>query len=185
MAYANHSRLKNSFVIFSLAVAISIISWAGTATFSIPGLTSIASAQFRGALLGSTTNQTVPNLTETTVAWNTVAYDTDNFNTVPSFFIIPAGVSKIRVSGSVVWSPYILGSRFLWVELNGQTIPLGRGLSSIPATQNIAMGQEVRSAVIQVSQGQSLRLKVYQNSGIPLTVYGSNTASWFAIEVLE
>ncbi len=177
---------KQIIKIFSLAIAISFISWIGAATFSIPGLSSIASAQFRGALIGSNINQTVPNLTETTLSWQIEAYDTDNFHSGgSSLFNIPIGVSKVRVSGSVVWSNNNSGSRFIWVLLNDQYIPLGRGLSSIPAAPFFPMGQAVYTGVIQVVPGQNLRMKAYQTSGAPLTIFGANTATWFSIEVLE
>ncbi len=176
--------LRRSFLIFSLAVAISVVNWAGTAAFFIPGFTSIASA-FRGALVGKTGPQNVGHLSNTALSWNTEVYDTDNFHSGGNdYFVIPAGVTRVRLSGSVLWSDNTnSGSRFLYTTRNGGFVPEGRAVSAIPKTQAFVMGQVMSTAVLAVSPGQIFRLRADQDSGITTSVLNS-PVTWFAIEVL-
>ena len=176
--------LRRPFLIFSLAVAISVFNWAGTAAFFIPGFTSIASA-FQGALIGSTSNQNVGHLSDTALGWNTEVYDTNNFHSGSNnYFVIPSGVSKVRVSGSVLWNNNTgAGSRFLYTKTDNQFAPLGRALTANRKTGSYVMGQSVHSAVMNVSQGQIIRLHADQDSGITTSVLAGNN-TWFAIQVV-
>ncbi len=176
--------LRRSFLIFSLAAAISVMQWSATTAFSLPGLTSIASA-FQGALVGTNTNQNVANLSDTAIWWNIEAYDTNNFHAGSNnFFTIPAGVFKVRVSGSVLWHDNTnAGSRYLYTKTNNAFAPQGRALTASTKTGAFVMGQSVHSAVMNVSPGQQIRLHADQNSGITTNVRAGNN-TWFAIEVL-
>ena len=178
------SSSRRPFLIFSLVVAISVFNWAGTAAFFIPGFTSTASA-FRGALVGKSADQNIGYLSDQALSWQTEVYDTDNFHSGGSeFFVIPAGVSKVRVSGSVLWNNNTgAGSRFLYTKTDNQFAPLGRALTANRKTGSYVMGQSVHSAVMNVSQGQIIRLHADQDSGITTSVLAGNN-TWFAIQVV-
>ncbi len=178
------SSLRRSFLIFSLAVAISVVNWAGTAAFFIPGFTSIASA-FRGALVGKSANQNIGSLSDQALSWQTEVYDTDNFHSGGNeFFIIPAGVTKVRVSGSVLWSANVnRGSRYLYTKTGGSFAPRGRALKADTKAAPYEMGQSVHSAVMTVSPGQFIRLHADQTSGYTTSIIAGNN-TWFAIEVV-
>ncbi len=176
--------LRRPFLIFSLAVAISVMQWSATTAFSLPGLTSTATA-FQGALIGSTSNENVGHLSDTALGWNTEEYDTNNFHSGSNnYFVIPAGVTKVRVSGSVLWSANTnSGSRFLYTKTDNQFAPLGRALTANKKAPSYVMGQSVHSAVMNVSQGQIIRLHADQDSGITTSVIAGNN-TWFAIQVV-
>ncbi len=144
------------------------------------------SYQFRGALVWSTSDQTVPHLTDTDIIWQAEIYDTDGFHPPNSTaFVIPAGVSKVRLSAGVVWDATPSGARAIFTTLNGQLQPVGRALVFSPKTTNFVMGQNIQSAVILVNTGDVIRLAATQDSGQNVVVHGNNAATWFAIEVLQ
>ncbi len=178
------SSSRRPFLIFSLVVAISVFNWAGTAAFFIPGFTSTASA-FRGALVGKSADQNIGYLSDQALSWQTEVYDTDNFHSGGSeFFVIPAGVSKVRVSGSVLWNAAVnAGSRYLYTKTNGAFAPQGRALKADRKASPFVMGQSVHSAVMNVSPGQLIRLHADQTSGSTTSVLAGNN-TWFAIEVV-
>jgi hypothetical protein len=144
------------------------------------------SYQFRGALVWSTTDQTVPHLTDTNLAWQSEIYDTDNLHAPGSnFFKIPAGVSRVRLSGGVVWDSTPSGSRAIFTKVNNLLKPVGRALVFSPKTTNFVMGQNIHSAVIVVNANDEIRLVATQDSGQNVVVHGNNEATWFAIEILQ
>jgi len=128
----------------------------------------------------------VGNLSDTALTWQTEEYDTDNFHAQnTNYFIIPYGVIKVRITGSVLWSDDTnQGSRYLYTKINDQFNKNGRGLSAIPKTRSYSMGQFVQTAIISVKEGDVIRLHADQDSG-RTTKITKSPPTWFSLEVIE
>lgn len=115
---------------------------------------------FRGALAGGNAGQSIRPLSDTVLTWQTESYDTGGFHAPDSdSFVIPKGVSKVRLSGAVVWSVNPTGSRYLYTYTNGggytKTKRQFKIIRTSPfrcASRHTIMDQNVHSAVMAVSE---------------------------------
>jgi len=136
-----------------------------------------AGATFSGAsVYNSGTPQSIPNITETTVVFNSEYFDTDNYHSTSSNtgrLTIPTGKSgKYLLIGRVWWDVNATGYRQLKLNKNGSLIGLtnfNNNGASIEVTCQI-------SVVVNATAGDYYDLSVVQNRGGALSLLenGSN-----------
>ncbi len=145
---------------------------------------------FQGALIHKAhpNNQSVPDKSPTLVTFDTVIYDTDSFvsPTNPSRFVVPAGVSFVRLGHSQVWSDsdagWNIGMRQVVILKNGAFYP-GDPVVNVTANGGTTTDLQGYSAVLPVVEGDYFDAQAYQDTGGALPLWGS-TGTWFSIEVL-
>ena len=144
---------------------------------------------FRGSLVYSSVDFTISNDTLTTLSWDTESYDTDGFHSAgaPTQFVVPTGVTMVRLLGSTLWDTNATGYRKQVFQKNGADV---RGQAMQSHRQHtggtINTAYQLSSAPIQVSAGDTLTLAAYQNSGANRTISAdSGFSTWFAIMVME
>lgn len=152
-----------------------------------------AQAAFRGALVYyGGLGQSIADTFTTAVAFNYESYDTDEIHdgsTNNTRLTVPAGVTKVRLSGSVAWAGNTTGRRALRMYKNG----VGSFAGNPHSTQSgysVSHGQSVSSGALAVTGGDYFELVVYQDSGAALdvneNVFGLNERdTWFCMEILE
>lgn len=151
-----------------------------------------AHAQYRGALVYKfDAAQTLANVTNTQLTFPTVEYDTSGFfNQATQRFVIPAGVSRVRLKAQTVWTNNNSGIRQLVIKKNFINGDLSSGwYPGVPATtplSNIATTTDLQisTPVLSVVEGDTFLAEGYQSSGGSLAVMKS-VGTWFTIEVVE
>lgn len=149
---------------------------------------SIGNQAYRGALVYRSTDHTWINYTSgAVIAWDSESYDTDSIHdntTNNSRLTVPAGVSKVRLSGHVRLTDADVGlSAYLRIQKNGTTSYIGIGSSTKNGGNFSEYWAEVTSAVLAVTPGDYFELFLLVLSDTSLTVAAD--ASWFAMEVIE
>jgi hypothetical protein len=120
---------------------------------------------FRGALLNLTATKPVPSAVDTALPWDGVVYDSEGFwsSGNPTRITIPAGISKARFKGNILWGFGGGGYRHIWIHKNGALFP-GTGKES--------------------DAGDIFEFIARQTSGSTKNVLAAPD-TWFAIEVVE
>lgn len=148
---------------------------------------------FRGALVSATSNQSIssvaPLFFPTIVSfWNNVIYDTDMIynNANPSRLVVPAGVTKVRISYSVNWdnNQNGAGSRAISLLKNGDGFPGNGGQGWQVQQSGTTLVQVGTTAIINVAGGDYFSLNASNTSGSSINIIGYN-AAWFAMEIIE
>lgn len=148
-------------------------------------------APFRGALLGRTSELadfTYPLL----VPWQTADYDTDGFwNAGQSTrFTVPAGVSKVRVSGQVVVTVAATAhSMYCSILKNGSSDYRGSPITHVRQSASGFFNNEYlipAGAAIPVVAGDYFELRI-NGSGVAVSMNDIvlSARNWFSIEVVE
>ncbi len=141
---------------------------------------------FRGAAARLTADESIANNTTTAVPWDSTIEDVGGFWSAlnPTRLTVPAGVTRIRVTGNVNWDVNGTGKRIAWIDKNGGPFA-GR-----PAVEQQAVSsagsttrQNLTSRPIAVIAGDYFELKVFQNAGASRLVLSGND-SWLSIEAL-
>lgn len=161
---------------------------------SFSGLAS-SGAGARGALAFDI-QQLISNNILTTLILDSESYDTDNIHDLSvnkSRLTVPAGVTRIRLSGSAIWANNLTGYRHIMFTKNGSTtgpVDEDRG-TYIPQAVCVPGGGTAGSVeehgvylatgAIKVSPGDFFEMRVRQGSGIALLVIDM----WFEMEILE
>lgn len=140
---------------------------------------------FRGCQALVTGEQTIPNAQWTAINYPTEAYDTDDIHsntTNNTRFTVPAGVTKVRVDGWVMYNTNTVGRRVFVILKNGTSYIGMQDYVVIPD----ATGGVVSTGVIPCVAGDYYEIKFYQNSGGNLnTFYNSDFVLWGAMEIIE
>jgi hypothetical protein len=124
--------------------------------------------------------QPIPNNVHTALEWKRYLYNDGFFSSASETnLIIPPGINKVRLIGSVVISPSNDRIRRLVIRKNGVEVVAKEIYSNARTTTDL----QVRSDPLDVNQGDKFDLAVQQNSGSQLTVWRS-TGTWFGIEAL-
>lgn len=132
----------------------------------------------------SGTAQTISNSTGTVMTWNTTAVENTLGATVASTTItIPAGVHRVIAACGVAWASNSTGVRFIEILKSGSNA-VGLPQAYFPA-QSFSQAS-VRSAEIDVAAGDTISVRVTQNSGGNLDIFtGPNAAVWFSVEAVD
>jgi hypothetical protein len=147
---------------------------------------------FRGALVYKfDASQTFANVTNSQLTFPTVEYDTDGFfNQATQRFVIPAGVSKVRLRAQAVWASNSSGMRQMVIKknfVNGDLLTgwfPGVPANTLPANNATTTDVQTSTPVISVVEGDTFLAEAYQSSGGSLSVLKS-VGTWFSIEVVE
>lgn len=160
--------------------------------FFTPGLSAGNWAvPFRGALVRRTSDAT--SLTFPWLAtWQTAVYDTDAFwdSGTPTRLTIPAGVTRVRLHGSVRLADQLAaGSIYLSVLRNGAAASASFPGTEAMHTRHSGTGYNNNLAffvtpVLSVSAGDYFELRL-NRTGLTVTSVLTDTATFFAIEVVE
>ncbi len=147
-----------------------------------------------GAKAFNSVAQSISDNTETTVNFGAEAYDTNSFhdNSVNnSRLTIPTGVTKIRLTGYVNWTPNGSSFRLLKIRKNGANGPIDDDQTTYQPQIFVSaanasvpeLGMYIDSGIITVAAVDFFELRVFQNSGISLFMLDEDC--WFQIEVIE
>jgi hypothetical protein len=136
------------------------------------------SPAFKGALVSANATQTLTAATWTTLTnFGSVLYDTNNFRSVANRFTIPAGVTKVKLSGSLLGESAT--DQFICrITKNGS--PTYSTVVDIDTT-----GQDASVAltpVVEVVAGDYFEFQGYSSASRSIVASATN---WFAIEVVE
>ena len=169
----------------------------------LPGPNLTGKEQFRGALVTTTSGLSIPNgWTRIEHPWDQILYDTEGFlGQRNSRFVIPAGVTRIRMHASVFWdddeslaadgtergidiAEYTDVDATSFVNLVGfDTRPGVNTGSTQPSVQPIS------TPVISTAPGRAYAVNVRQNSSVNPFPTDANSnfphLNHFAIEVVE
>ncbi len=151
-----------------------------------PGSTVSVTPPSQGCLLSSTATQAITTSTATAVAWDSEIYDTDSFHdnvTNNTRITIPAGVTKVKLTGGIVWETNASGFRRVTMTKNGSSFD-GRGHTFNTTSPNANMFQNVVSAELDVAENDYFELIAEHDRGSNLNVV-NNTATWFSCVALE
>ncbi|MCB1557229.1 MAG: hypothetical protein KDJ15_07960 [Alphaproteobacteria bacterium] len=127
-----------------------------------------APAPFKGYGIDTVFNMSLSNTVYTFFNLSAGAFDTDSFWSAgnPTRLTIPAGVNKIRLSGSVYINSSTAQLRAR-VYKNGGTIQ-----QYIYGAYNVNMRNiPIDTGILEVAEGDYFELSLYQSSGAAATVY--------------
>lgn len=147
---------------------------------------------FRGALVYKyDAEQPIANEAQTQLTFSHAAYDTDGFyNSTTGRFVIPAGVSKVKLKAQIIWANNGTGFRQLVIKKNFVNGDFSTGwFPGVPATTvlanpNTTTDVSVAPPAIPVTEGDNFLAEAFQNSGASLDARKS-VGTWFSIEVVE
>ena len=157
------------------------------ATYTVKEATSLVAqindlATYKGFLSAPSTVVSLANNVLTTINFGTPLYDTGFYSSGnPSRITIPANIKKVKVKGIASFASSANGHRLLLIRKNG-VAQSGEAQVILPATSDGTIFVYTESAVLNVVQGDYFEFRVRQTSGGALDL---NTASWFALEVVE
>jgi len=158
------------------------------------GSGNLAAVGHRGAMAYRTADQTLTTSTFTAIAFGASSaedYDTDGIHdpaTNNSRFTVPAGITKVRLTGKISFAANSTGQRFVDIQKNGSSAYAGYASAeagnagATDATQMI-----VTTPVLVVVGGDYFELRGWQNSGGDLAAKGeaAGSSTWFAMEIVE
>lgn len=135
------------------------------------------------AIAGITADQSMANNSAVQVVLNTFTTNTLGATFSSGAIVIPAGVSKIRITASISHAANATGVRQLLVNRNGSP-GVGLPLQSTNATSAGATTLQASSPVLSVSPGDTISLFGFQNSGGALAAVALNL-TWLAVEAIN
>ncbi|BCK59789.1 glycerophosphoryl diester phosphodiesterase [Staphylococcus phage vB_SauH_DELF3] len=133
------------------------------------------SSNYLGSLLQLDSNLTIYPYTPTRITWNKIGFAFSEFvNKTKDSFVIPLGVSKVKVSINLKWDIRQDKVNTIIVKKNSNTyITITNGNTH----------DNIITNVIPVKQGDTFTVEVQQDKDTSLTLLQDNTM--FSIEVLE
>jgi hypothetical protein len=109
-----------------------------------------------------TSEASIPDSTDTAVAWGAAVYDTDGYWDAgrPTRLTVPAGVSRVQLKASLDWASGSAGARQIWLHKNGTHFS-----RSAAARDEVANVRGVASAVVDVVVGDQFEVMARQSTG--------------------
>lgn len=139
----------------------------------------------QGVLLERSSPQRIEDGAWTELEWENSEYDTDSFRSDSGRVTIPAGrgIRLVRLSGSVSWANKTDGVFNVEFTRNGDAAFAGNGRESDVSARGdeSPVVQNLHSAVIPVTDGDEIALRVRQTTGSPATI----ETGWLALEVVS
>lgn len=138
---------------------------------------------FNGALVKLKENQPLSSNKYTMAIWGGAIYNTDGYWNPenPTRLTVPRGVTKVRISASILWENNDVGYRQLRVKQNNQYI---HGLIYNRYLATTTAGNTTAGAVIDVKEGDYFELEASQTSGVTLNLR-EDPYTWMSIEAVE
>lgn len=141
----------------------------------------------RGALLSRTTAGAgiFANATPTAVPWEQANFDTDAIwsGVNPTRLTVPAGVTRIRLSGSLRLSAAATATSALEWQKNGGGGFIGGGFEQLPT--GLAAFPTLTSALLDVAAGDYFELFVTQNTGAAAQFDANLLRSFASMEIVR
>jgi hypothetical protein len=152
------------------------IGYAGSASEA----TSVTiSPAFKGALLTTNASQTLATASWTTLTnFDTVVYDTSNFVSVADRFTIPAGVTKVKLSGAVTGSNATDQFISRIIKNGAETYSSGLDNDTSGGDASLAI-----TPVLSVVANDYFQIQAYSTTAGRSV--GIDPSNWFTIEVVE
>lgn len=144
-----------------------------------------SSEPWRGARAVRTATLSITSGAEANITWQSTDLDTDSIWSAgaPTRVTVPAGVTKVRVTGGVRWASSSVGtSRMAGIVKNGATIP-GNSFSG-GAPSGTSAGHSLDTGVIAVTAGDYFELRVFHNVGAALNVV-NDAATFLCLDIVE
>lgn len=149
--------------------------------FAMQAVETIAPAATpRGVLARSTAVQSVASSTNVPIEWDAEEYDTDAIHdnvTNNTRFVVPAGVTKVRLKCNMQWASLVLGP-ILWLEKNGTDF---EGSPREQQDNGTMLGSA--SPILDVVGGDYFEWVARQSTGTINIVNGFWT--WASMEIVE
>jgi len=146
-------------------------------------------ASFRGCLVYLTTNFVLPSSAYTPLGFAEEEYDTDSIHstvTNNSRLIVPAGVTRVRLTGNVIMAGGSSGISQVNINKNGTNNFMGSAEHRRALNTTVLPASNMSTPVLSVTAGNYFELVVLQTSGADTTAYGGAfTSTWFAMEIIE
>lgn len=154
------------------------------------------SSGFRGAYVTTSSGIDFAHATNTTMLWDTVAYDTDNFHdpNFPERLSVPDDAKKVQVFANLRWdddNPDADGTErlfFLQHRRENNTVKRHYNLNAlqgVPTGSNEHTGQNALTPVVDVEPGDYFLAIGRQRSGTTLSSDTSLDTSFFSIEIKD
>lgn len=150
---------------------------------------------FRGCLAYMTANTAITDATYTHIPLGAENYDTSSIHdnaTNSQRLTVPSGVTRVRMSGLVMFASSAIGVREAYISYNDETgVPTGvTGLPLFTDTSPAgaySSNLPLNSAVVSVTGGDFFTLCCYQNSGGNLNALASliGFQTYLAMEIIE
>ena len=139
---------------------------------SAPNLQGPTFSAYRG-----TSSQSISNATYTKVQINTEEFDTAScFDPTTNFRFTPTTAGYYQVSGSVNYDPAAAGKFFCTIYKNGTNYKSG---TAVPFVATQFLGAGVSALVYLNGSTDYVELYTFQSSGGALTMYDSQTFTYF------
>jgi hypothetical protein len=143
-------------------------------------------ATFRGCLAYNAADLTTKNYTaETSVTWDSEAYDTDAIHSTSSNtsrMTVPSGVTKVRLAG-VLALALVTSPEYNRVRIFKNGAALIGGAVASQTYGAAAPGASVTTPVLSVTAGDYFELMYLQQADTSITVQANQ--SCFALEIIE
>lgn len=153
-----------------------------------------APASAQGALVQLTTasTQSIADAADATVSWDLFYYDDLGFwsGGAPTRLTIPAGVSRVRLSAGIRWTPNTVGNRKIRIRGNPAGAFEANAIWAASEHPTGASGDDtIVTGIIPVAEGDYFEVVVTQNSTAPLllltTPASANRGNFFGVEVVK
>lgn len=129
-------------------------------------------------------NQSIPNNVETAVTFSNIITGSDPLTFFsagsPTIVTVPAGITTVRVSAVVAFSPNATGYRQMRLLQNGGAKPVGGRLSVMLPLAGNSNVLQVTGFPVACAAGDTFGALALQNSGGALTLDGASTT--FTVE---
>lgn len=132
----------------------------------------------RTSLAQLSADQSIPNNTDTAVAFATLYTNRLIATLVSNAIIIPKGVSRVKVTAGVYWNTSSAGVRQIRFVKNGVGVP---GLPQMKVAGNGFTPMHLTSATIEVVQGDTIGVVAFQDSGAALNII-NNGSTFLSVE---
>lgn len=122
-----------------------------------------------GITISRVANQSIANVTDTTITFDTETTDVDGFIAVSSDTItVPSGLGGLyAITGTVIWASSPGATSNARLEIGGVT---GDYRTSVGASSVAFQAQVVSVGAIPLSATNTVKLRVYQGSGAAINV---------------
>ncbi len=142
--------------------------------------------------LAAASTQTIADATPTKVSWDNFQFDDNSFWNIanPTRLTIPAGVTRVRLTAGIRWTPNVTGERQLRIIANpAGTYDANSVFASDDRPSDNSGDATLDTGILVVTAGMYFELEVEQNSGAPLDILttsaADNRANFFCIQVLK
>jgi hypothetical protein len=141
-------------------------------------------APYVGCVTRRTSNQSIPNTTETAVSFTSEDFDSDAYHdnsTNPSRITIPSALGGTYwVYAGIKFDGNATGVRYIGIQKNGSGTNLARvDQDGTTQDQSLFVGQ-----TMQLSASDYLEIYAYQSSGGALNILGDAGALFFGVDLV-